>query len=184
MPLCLREAIFVDDLRASTQGKGAQRHANTDGVSLHTVPSLHLPTGRVRGRTIPISPSPTPAPGCRPVLWHACDGCKQCEHGSCGWTRCTAVGREARTFICLKMVDLPLSPAPSRSIFTGCARSKRGVRYRADGKCSVRLLRGMVRLKSKAAAARVCILQTRRLPLPIHLPGSRVRHNQQRIRSG
>lgn len=102
-----------------------------DGVSLHTVPSLHLPT---RGRTIPISPSPTPAPGCRPVLWHACDGCKQCEHGSCGWTRARLWGREARTFICLKMVDLPLSPAPSRSIFTGCARSKRGVRYRADGK--------------------------------------------------
>lgn len=105
-----------------------------DGVSLHTVPSLHLPTGRVRGRTIPISPSPNPAPGCRPVLWHACDGCKQCEHGSCGWTRARLWGREARTFICLKMVDLPLSPAPSRSIFTGCARSKRGVRYRADGK--------------------------------------------------
>jgi hypothetical protein len=126
----------------------------------------------------PLLQAAAPCCGMHAMVANSASTDRAAGHGARLW------GREARTFICLKMVDLPLSPAPSRSIFTGCARSKRGVRYRADGKCSVRLLRGMVRLKSKAAAARVCILPTRRLPLPIHLPGSRVRHNQQRIRSG
>ena len=76
----------------------------------------------------PLLQAAAPCCGMHAMVANSASTDRAAGHGARLW------GREARTFICLKMVDLPLSPAPSRSIFTGCARSKRGVRYRADGK--------------------------------------------------